>query len=274
MQGMEFDATIDTGAQRSIMNEFVFNSLNPKPNLVEPARMKLAGRDCFMPSYLSSPVTFTIGTTECHHPFLIAPINDSILMGMDIIKENGMKLDMDANAIHLQSESVPIALTRDGAGRSHRVSKAFLARRVRVPPGSVLQVLADTNLESGGDVVFDCEGHLKGLLVPRVVTKAAKQVAINLTNLSLAPKFLKKGTFLGFASDVHDEDISVVDEGASTASVSKPEAEMGTTSEVRQATELEPSLGHRADDELSLSVLELRVALGICGTSSGNLVKI
>ena len=34
MQGMEFDVTIGTEAQLSIMNESVFNSLNPKPNLV------------------------------------------------------------------------------------------------------------------------------------------------------------------------------------------------------------------------------------------------
>ena len=267
MQGMEFDATIDTGAQLSIMNESVFNSLNPKPNLVEPARLKLAGRDCFMPSYLSAPVTFTIGSTECRHPFLIAPINDSILMGMDIIKGNGMKLDMDANEIHLRSESVPIALTRDDAGRSRRVSKAFLTRRVRVPPGSVLQVLADTNLESGGDVVFESEGHLKGLLVPRVVTKAAKRVAVNLTNLSTSPKFLKKGTFLGFVSDVHDTDISTDGDGdediyATTGSNVGANMEMPGDSEVRQSegTDGAQGLGEMTDDELSLAVLELRVA--------------
>ena len=245
----EYLATVDTGAQISILNERVHNALANKPNLIEPVRLRMAGRDCYMPSYLSSPVGFKMGDTEFKHPFLIAPIHDDIILGMDVLGPQGIRIDFGKNELQLRKENVPIELLKDKVGKQRRVSRVVLSNRVRVPPNSELLVSARTTLVGGGDVMFEGRGRLKGLLAPNLVTKADKDILVNLTNAYDTPRFLKKGTFLGFASDFDEMDESEQDPSVGD----NAKVRQNKVAEVVDATNM-------SDTQLNMAVLELRVA--------------
>ena len=254
IQDLSISATLDTGAQMSIMKESVFNQLSPKPDLVEPVRLNLAGRNSYMPAYMSSPVPFKIGNTEFRHPFLIAPIGDALLLGMDVFKPNGIKLDFESNQLITRKESVPIQLFRDDQGKPRRVSRAYLSRRVRVPANSVVQTAAASGLNEGFDVMFESKGNLKGLLAPRVVTKSAPEVMIQLTNCSDTPKLLKKGTFVGFVSEL-DENDEVLDESSET-----DPSPLDFSSPLPEVLTRNTTTSPASDEEISIAILELRVA--------------
>ena len=82
-------AVVDTAAQVTIISDKVFNSLKNKPKKISDAKLLNAGRELSMTGMVVGPVRLKIGERWYTENVYVAPIEQEMLLGFDILVNRG-----------------------------------------------------------------------------------------------------------------------------------------------------------------------------------------
>lgn len=161
------------------------------------------------------PVTFKLGHQWYTHNFLVAPLDNKILLGMDFFKKQDCVLDFRALTLHVGENAVSVC---DSDGISLQC-KAMIPKPMRVSGGAevITTVRLAKNLHKAGIVEQDCAiQHLK---VACTLTQPINQHAkVRLFNTSHEDLLIPAGTKVGVFT-VADLSVAADKEGAPGAAI-------------------------------------------------------
>ena len=78
-------AVVDTAATVTIVSDKVYRQWTVNPPCLEPATLKLAGRDNKIEGHVVGPVTLKLGSTVFPMMVHVAPIHSDMLIGLDFL---------------------------------------------------------------------------------------------------------------------------------------------------------------------------------------------
>ncbi|KAH3870879.1 hypothetical protein DPMN_034070 [Dreissena polymorpha] len=199
-------AKIDSGAEITIISTNVYDKLERKPSKVKDVQMQVADKDSILKGFIIKPIGLTLGNQTCKERVYVAPINDDMLLGHDILHHLGILHDMASDTLLLNGERIPVLTSFKES--TPKVARVIIPRRTVIPPNSVLRVKCTLSSEMNADFYFQKNEELE-LLAPRVVRSKGQKPVICLLNPSEHYQTLKKGKIIGnvFECCVVEEDL-------------------------------------------------------------------
>ena len=86
-----------------------FKILKKQPKLKETISMKAAGENQIFTARLTEHMKIQIGNTLLFEQIYVAPINDHMLIGLDILKILNAKIDLSKNILTVNDEKIPMS---------------------------------------------------------------------------------------------------------------------------------------------------------------------
>ena len=132
VEEVPLEATIDTAAEVTIISDLVFRSLPRKPPTIKKVTLTAAGRDMKLKSMLVGPVCLQLGSTIYQELIHVAPIVDTMLLGLDFLTKHNFVIDAAGGQMKRESEVISCIRNeiQDGVG-------VLVTKRVTLPPMSV-----------------------------------------------------------------------------------------------------------------------------------------
>ena len=139
VQGTPLEAVVDTGSEGR-----------------RPVTMMQAGDGAHLKGFIAGQFNVKAGQSTHQVDLYVAPLNDSILLGMDFLRDHKAKLNLDTGTLCLGSETICMTLVRSSVPREPQVT---LIKKIKVPAGSA--VLCPVRLDVGlGDFLIVLGVHL------------------------------------------------------------------------------------------------------------------
>ncbi|VDI20676.1 2'-phosphotransferase [Mytilus galloprovincialis] len=180
VQGRVCFAVVDTAAEVTLISEEVYKSLKVVPPVLKEVIMHTAGRGMQMNGFIVGPTEIQLGARVMEANIYVAPISDDMLLGFDLLREEGVALDMLEGHLKIGDEVIP--MTSGAVGQVPREANVLLDKTVTVPPNSVMRVSCNLSNELSGYVVEACTHD--ELLVPRTLQAPGRHPIICLMNIS------------------------------------------------------------------------------------------
>ncbi|XP_053400393.1 uncharacterized protein LOC128557241 [Mercenaria mercenaria] len=194
-------AIVDTAAQVTIISDKVYNSLRHKPPKVKEVKLMTAGRELWLTGYIVGPVRLKIGSKWYKENVYVAPIEQQMLLGFDILCDKGQSiLDMGRGIIIF--DGMHITLDVDSINGFPSVSRVTVAKRKVIPPHSVAHVKCKMDTELT-DYVIEPLDQSK-VWKPRVVREGFTDPVVCVVNSTDRYKLISKGSEIGRAYPVSE----------------------------------------------------------------------
>jgi len=198
--GLPVRARIDSGAEITILSSIKYAQLKKKPAKVKDITMRLADNDSSIKGFIIKPISIRLGNQTFKERVYVAPIQDEMLLGHDLLHHLGALLDLQTDCLLINNESIPLITTfRQG---NPRVARVTIAKRAVIPPKSVLRVKCrmTANLDT---YYIEPAANLK-LAVPRIVRAKNEAPLVCFVNSSESFHTLKKGKIVGNAMVIQE----------------------------------------------------------------------
>ena len=101
-------AVVDTAADVTIISERLFDRLQNKPNVVKHVKMRAAGENQIILAKQIGPVSLSLGNMSLSRLLYVAPINDEMLLGIDILRSLNAIINMGQKTLNCGEETVPL----------------------------------------------------------------------------------------------------------------------------------------------------------------------
>ena len=239
VQDQHLEAVIDTAAESTILSDKIYNKLDPKPRVLSKMKFHMAGRNLTVNGFKIGPVNMRIGSTMYREIIHVAPIEDDMLLGIDFLMQQKMKIDMETNLMTLGKDTISIHF-----GREHgepRVSRVKIAKRKVIPPNSVAKVTCKMN-ENMPDFTIEPESDSK-FVVPRSAHRSTTKPSLYVANVTDNFMVLKKGQIIGQAIEA---DVVPETENCDTESSAEP---IQRESHVRKTETRRPDEQSKQDED-------------------------
>ena len=185
------DAVVDSGAQVSIISEKLYNSLQNPPKKLRMVKLQTAGKQLSMQGFIAGPVKIKIGDQWYTEEIHVAPIQQDMLLGFDILVHRGKSIiDMaqgtlmfDGQILHLNME--------DSHGAPH-IAKVTVIKRQVIPPNSVVRVKCHLQREMPDYIIEPVEDAK--MLIPKILRAAGTDPVLCVLNPTDRYRLLKKGS--------------------------------------------------------------------------------
>jgi transposase InsO family protein len=195
------EAVVDTAAQVSIISDRVFQRLKKSPPKLRDVSLLTAGRKMTMRSFVVGPVKMKIGTQKLELQLYVAPIEQDMLLGQDILYIHGSSIvNMRENTLTFGDQVLELNVGLDMP--SSHVSRVTVVKRRVIPPNSVTRVKCKLKGNVSTYMIEPVQG-LK-VLVPRTLHADDVQPTICVVNTSNKYRILKKGTQVAKAVPVDE----------------------------------------------------------------------
>ncbi len=195
------DAVVDTAAEATIISDTVYHSLSKKPPKIKDVTLHTAGRQMSMQGFIAGPVRLKIGSRWYEEQVYVAPIDQDMLLGFDILFHRGSAvLDMGRGKLHFDGQELDLNL--NGGSGASRVARVTIDKRHVIPPNSVVRVNCSIDATLP-DYVIEPTGIPK-LLVPIVVRCGGSKPVVCIINPSERYRLLRKGEKIADAFPVHE----------------------------------------------------------------------
>ena len=198
---------IDTGATRTIMAPRIWS----KQLSATDWKLKTA-TGTVVKMHGEASVKITFGSSCVEETVLVADIENDFILGMDVMRKYGFKMDLNEGVIHLNNEELVIHPLECSLSRVMLYENVTLADRTETIVKARL-----VGKYSEGNVVFLDSGSddialARGTLVGKEVFRCKETVPVRLMNVNAYPVTLRKGTILGQCSSVSciTREVSVV----------------------------------------------------------------
>ena len=114
LQDYKLQAVVDTAAEVTIISDSIFRELQPKPPYLMKVILHTTGRDLRMDGFVVGPVALKLGKNTFPEAVYVAPIQDDMLLGLDILLRHGVDTKLDDRCLDFRGngEKVPIEVDR------------------------------------------------------------------------------------------------------------------------------------------------------------------
>lgn len=126
------EAIVDSAAQVTIISDRVFAQLKNPPAKVRSVRLDTAGRQMSMQGFIAEPIRLGIGTGQYKGPIYVAPIEQDMLFGMDLITRGRSIIDVGNGTFNYDDEI--ISMNIDNEKCMPTIARVSRAKRCVVPP--------------------------------------------------------------------------------------------------------------------------------------------
>ncbi len=184
------DAVVDTAAEVTIISDRVYAALKQPPKRLRDVQLDTAGRQLSMRGFIASPVKLRIGDSSYSGPIYVAPIEQDMLLGLDILQKGSAVLDMGRGTLFYDGSEITMTMETTG-GITPQVAKVTVSERRVIPPNSVAQIQCKLNAKMSDYVVEPC--NLQDLIGPKVLRAAGSEPVMCLINATDRYRVLKKG---------------------------------------------------------------------------------
>ena len=87
VQGMQFQAVVDTAAQVTLVSEEFYKLLDPAPPIHKEVVMNTAGKGIQMEGYIAGPFEVVLGTHQLSVEIYVAPIEEEMASNLTILAD-------------------------------------------------------------------------------------------------------------------------------------------------------------------------------------------
>ncbi|XP_045198753.1 uncharacterized protein LOC123553066 [Mercenaria mercenaria] len=191
-------ADVDTAAQVTIISDKVYDALQRKPKRLRTVQLMTAGRKMGMKGFVVGPVKLKIGEQWYREQLYVAPIEQEMLLGFDLLRRWSAMLDMGRGILTFDSQVINLNVGE--RGEVPDVNRVTVAKRQVIPPSTVMRVKCSLD-QKMPDYVVEPVHNVK-VLVPRVVRGAGAEPLMCVMNTSDRYRLLRKGMEIGRAYPV------------------------------------------------------------------------
>lgn len=177
--GFVVQAVIDTAAEVTLVSDRVFEKIPGDIPVLEQVSVMTAGRELFMKGAIVGPIKIEIGGQSFTEKVYVAPIEDSMLLGLDFMRKHEIKIDIPRSTISIKDTIV--SMNEEVASDSLKVAKIRVDKSMSIPPNSV--ALVPCSVETKLDT-FVVEGEGVDLVVPMSVHAGERELRLAMLNLS------------------------------------------------------------------------------------------
>jgi len=196
--GETVKAVIDTAAEVTIISDQLYDSLGKKPTIMKRVILNTAGREMRMKGFVVGPVQLCIGNKTFNENVYVAPIEDQMLLGIDLMKK--WKVGINIKDAKFAFEDEDIQMEFGNKSEEFRVSRVRVQKKVVIPPNTVklVKCVLDQKLQ---DYMLEPDPNLK-VIIPKILygkSYGPRVCVINPTDNYLQ---LRKNRCLGQAEEV------------------------------------------------------------------------
>ena len=173
---------MDTGAEVRVLGKEVYNRFQEKHPVRRPVTMMQAGDGARLKGFIACQFDVKAGQSTHQVNLYVSPLKDSLLLGIDFLRDHRAKLDLDAGNLCLGSETICMTWCRSPVPWEAQVT---LIKKIKVPAGSA--VLCPVRLDVGlGDFLVVPGVHLLSdtLLMPHTYHASGDSTAVLSTPLT------------------------------------------------------------------------------------------
>ena len=105
----KINAVVDSGAQVTIISDRVFSQLRRPPPKLRDVKLDTAGTKLSMMGFVAGPIKLKIGETYYSGPIYVAPIEQDMLFGFDLLTRGSAILNMGKGTL-MYDASCPLNL--------------------------------------------------------------------------------------------------------------------------------------------------------------------
>lgn len=131
-------AIVDTAAQVSILADTFWAELGCSVIGAREVPLRNAQKGSNMTGKQLKEVSIRVEKQTYCWNFLVAPIQDKKILGMDFLKTWECVVDLKRNLLTVRTEIVPTYLLRDSRGEKYHVSQIAVSAKVTFPPKRAL----------------------------------------------------------------------------------------------------------------------------------------
>ena len=192
------EAVIDSAAEVTIISDKVYQSLRIPPKNLYDVRLDTAGRQLSMKDFVVGPVKLKIGNNYYRGPVYVAPIEQDMLFGVDIMREGDAIIDMGKQKFVFKGHEIMITTGEENA--NPKVARVTIAKRIVIPPNSAAQVKCAMDQQMSDYVVEPIQSEK--IFGPRLVPSAGTEPVVCIVDCTDRYKLLRKGKEVATASTV------------------------------------------------------------------------
>jgi O-acetyl-ADP-ribose deacetylase (regulator of RNase III)/transposase InsO family protein len=233
----EISAVIDTAAQVSVVSQDFIESLENPPILEEESEIKGAGKQGAMKAHMLRNNSITINNVSYSLDLCVAPITDTLLLGIDFLAAHESIIDMKDVTVKIADTTTPATIKRNPAGDLF-VKEVQTSKKTVVQPSTVhfFQARIVKPLHKNTSVVFQPHNDIEGLQFPAVLTKNKDVIPLHVINLTECCVTIPAFTTIGTVTEA----MEIVEEACdTTAGETLSVREVKTTGSEQQYQRLE-----------------------------------
>ena len=174
---VKVSAVVDTAAQVTLISDKVLELLDPQPIKIKDISLQTAGREMKMKGHVVGPVEIHLGNKICSENVYVAPIQDEMLLGLDLLKKHCDQIELVSNTLFINGKAIKMEMTDSKAD-----AQMVVIRRTIIPPNSVKLVPCETKAEAE-NFMFQPKDNLP-VLIPRSVHTKDQPIMICAVNVS------------------------------------------------------------------------------------------
>ncbi|UYV73203.1 K02A2.6-like [Cordylochernes scorpioides] len=203
INGRSCDMVIDTGANVTLVRTDVFQNLYPKPAEVrmKPISLQTATGERAKVHHCVL-LSIQIGSKIFQHKGYVADIMDECIIGLDVLRQFGLSIDIGQNLLRTSDEDIPLLTSQQL--HNFQACRVLALEDTQVPPRSecVIKGQLETTKVSPKFVILegDSEAPSRGILVAKELIDTGRDVIpVRVVNLYDSARAIKKGSCLGNA---------------------------------------------------------------------------
>ena len=131
-------AVVDTETEVTTISDKLYESLPSKPKSKRHTMMHGAGRDMKMKTFIIGPVNIGIGSRIYPSDIYVVPIDDDMLLGLDVLYKYIVILDCSKNKFVINGENLPMDYGK--AKNVPEMSKVTVPGKTVIPLNSVIHI--------------------------------------------------------------------------------------------------------------------------------------
>ena len=201
IEELKIDAVLDSAAEVTIISDRVYESMSAPPGKLYDVRLDTAGRQLSMRGFVAGPFKLKIGRSLYEGQVYVAPIEQDMLFGVDIMKKGSAAIDMGRNVFRFKGQEISMN-NQEGGDHNPQVARITVAKRIVIAPNSAAQVRCKMDSPMPDYLIEPAQSEK--IYGPRIVRSAGTDPVVCILNCSDRYKLLAKGKEVGCASPVHE----------------------------------------------------------------------
>jgi hypothetical protein len=173
---------------------------------VKHVLLKQASQTSFMDSYLVEDMPLEIEGRKYTWDVFVAPISDSMLLGLDFLVQHRAAVDLDTSTVRIGNTELQGTLQDDRKESKLEVSRVTIARHTVIPPNTIrrVKVKPEQKLDCQVEFLIEPTDLSDDIVMAATMVTGSGYDSVPAFILNSTDKFitLKKGCHVGFASGV------------------------------------------------------------------------